>query len=205
MTEVIPDTAAATVGGTEASTATDVAHLSDSGLMICIGRRRSAEPALAEVCRRHGGAMHGLAAQICGAELGEDVVHEVMLAVWRNPEAFDAGRSSLRGFLLAQAHARAVEVVREDPARRPCAWATVIRGARVDTAALAGHVGERAWSALSALPEHDCRAIALTYFCGFSCAELAELLGLPEKTITGRVRSGVVGLSGRSAGHDSTQ
>ncbi|MDQ6726054.1 MAG: hypothetical protein M3066_07825 [Actinomycetota bacterium] len=48
---------------------------------ICIGRRRCCEAALAHVCRRQGGAMHALAAQVCGIEFGEDVVRDVMLAL----------------------------------------------------------------------------------------------------------------------------
>ncbi len=170
-----------------------MAHHSDGGLIICVGRR--SEAALAEVYRRHGGAMHALAAQICGAELGEDVVREVLLALWRDPDGFDASRSSLRGLLLAQAHTRAVEVVRNDAAMRAGISATVVRGDRVDTGALAGHVGERAWSALSALPEHERSAIILAYFCGYSCAELAELVGQPQRTVKGWTRAGLVGLS----------
>ncbi len=92
--------------------------------VICIGRRRCCETALAHVCRQ-GGAMHALAAQVCGTEFGEDVVREAMLALWRDPEGFEAGRYSRRGFLLAQAHA--VEVVHKDALRRRCASATVVR------------------------------------------------------------------------------
>ncbi len=202
MTQVIPDTAAV-VGGPEVSTGNEVADYGDSGLMICIGRRRRS--ALAEVYRRHGGTMHTLAAQVCGTELGEDVVRDVMVALWRDPEAFDAGRSSLRGFLLAQAHARAVEAVRTDAAGRSRTSARVDRGAGVDRAALAGHVGEHAWSVLSALPEHECNAIALAYFCGYSCAELADLVGQPRQIATGQVRSGLVGLGARSSQPDSAR
>jgi len=173
--------------------------------MICIGRRCRSEAALAEVYRRHGGAMHALAAQVCGSELGEDVVRDVMLALWRDPEGFDAGRASLRGFLLAQAHAHAVELVRKDEARRARASATVFREDGVNSAALAGHVGEHAWSVLSAAPEPDSSAIALAYFCGYSCADLADLTGQTQQVINGRMRSGLVGLGARSPRSDPSR
>jgi len=205
VTQVVPDTSAAILGVAEASTGVEVAHHSDSGLMICIGRRRRSEAALAEVYHRHGGAMHTLAAQVCGSEFGEDVVREVMLALWRDPEGFDASRSSLRGFLLAQAHAGAVEAVRKETAGRSRASASVVRGAGVDRTALSDHVGERAWSVLSALPEHDCSAIALAYFCGYSCAELAGLLGQPQQNARGQMRSGLVGPGAQSSHYDSAR
>jgi len=202
VTQVIPDTAAI-VGGTEASADAELAHHSDQGLMICIGRRRRCGPALAEVYRRHGGAMGTLAIQVCGSKLGEDVVREAMLALWRDPDGFDASRASLRGFLLAEAHARAVEAVRKDAAGGSRVLPRVVDGAGVDCPALAGHVGEHAWSMLSELPERDCSAVALAYFCGYSGAELADLLGQPQCVVTRHMRAGLAGLGARSSHNDS--
>ena len=42
----------------------------------------------------------------------EDVTQEVFLRLWNQPDRFDPDRGSLRSFLLAQAHGRAVDAVR---------------------------------------------------------------------------------------------
>ncbi len=48
----------------------------------------------------------------------EDVTQEVFLRLWNQPDRFDAARGSLRSFLLAQAHGRAVDAVRSSSSRR---------------------------------------------------------------------------------------
>ena len=68
--------------------------------------------ALAEVYRRHAGRLR-LARRVMGnATEAEDVTQEIFLRLWNQPERFDPARGSLRSFLLAQAHSRAVDAVR---------------------------------------------------------------------------------------------
>jgi len=69
--------------------------------------------ALAELYRRHAGPCLGLARRVLGDRtLGEEVVQEVFVRTWRAPERFDAERGSMRSFLLAQVHGRAVDLLR---------------------------------------------------------------------------------------------
>ena len=84
---------------------------SDAQLVTSIARY--SEAALAEVYRRHGGAVYGMARRVLSntAE-AEDVTQEIFLRLWNDPDRFDPSRGSLRSFLLAQAHGRAVDAVR---------------------------------------------------------------------------------------------
>src|ERR1700678_3226548 len=95
----------------------DIREVSDAQLVTMIARYN--EVALAETYRRHGGAVFGLARRVLNsAAEAEDVTQEVFLRLWNQPERFDATRGSLRSFLLAQSHARAVDAIRSLNSRR---------------------------------------------------------------------------------------
>ena len=94
-----------------------IGEVSDAQLVTSVARY--SEVALAEVYRRHGGAVYGLARRVLNnAAEAEDVTQEVFLRLWNQPDRFDPGRGSLRSFLLAQSHARAVDAIRSLNSRR---------------------------------------------------------------------------------------
>lgn len=167
---------------------------SDANLVIAISRYR--QEALAEAFRRHAGAVHGLARRLLGDDAGaEEVVQEVFLRLWNQPERYDPDRGSLRTFLLAQCHGRAVDLLRADTARRRREERDVRRTAEggydVEHEVWDLAVAERMRDALGVLPEGERRAIELAYWGGHSYREVAELLAQPEGTVKSRIRAGL--------------
>jgi RNA polymerase sigma-70 factor (ECF subfamily) len=169
-------------------------EVSDARLVTSIARY--SEVALAEVYRRHGRAVYGLARRVLrDAAEAEDVTQEVFLRLWREPDRFDSERGSLRSFLLAQAHGRAVDAVRSASSRRAREAREAARTARAEydlqheawDLALADKV-ERAMGALS---DDERRAIELAYFDGRTYREVAQVLEQPEGTVKSRIRSGM--------------
>ncbi len=80
--------------------------LSDAQLVTAVARYN--EVALAEVYRRHGGAVYGLAKRVlANAAEAEDVTQDVFLRLWNQPDRFDPSRGSRRSFLLPPAPGRA--------------------------------------------------------------------------------------------------
>jgi RNA polymerase sigma-70 factor (ECF subfamily) len=167
---------------------------SDVALVVAVGRWH--DDALAEVFRRHSGAVFGLAKRVLGdPSRAEEIVQEVFVRLWNEPERFDPERGSLRSFLLAQTHGRAVDVLRSDTSRRN----REDREARA--AAEAGYdlehevwdlaVADRVREAVVALPDDERRAIELAYFGGRTYREVAVALGAPEGTIKSRIRAGL--------------
>ena len=159
------------------------------------------EGAFAEVYRRHGGPVFGLAKRLIrDNDLAEEIVQEVMLRLWNNPEKFDATRGSLRSYLLSHTHGRSVDLIRSESARRireeRDAKLAVQAGLSLEEEvwemALADHVR----TALSELDEGERRAIELAYFGGYTYREVAKLLDTPEGTIKSRIRSGLQRLNG---------
>jgi len=174
--------------------AAELRDASDAGLVVAIGRYR--DDALAEVYRRHAGAVFALARRVLADRtLAEEVVQEVFLRLWNAPDRFDPDRGSLRWILLAQTHGRAVDLLRSDSARRrreqSDARATAERGYDVEHEVWDLTVAERVKSAVDGLPEVERRAIELAYFGGHTYREVAVLLGEPEGTIKSRIRSGM--------------
>jgi RNA polymerase sigma-70 factor, ECF subfamily len=171
-----------------------VEEVGDAQLVTSIARY--SEVALAEVYRRHGGAVFGLARRVLNnAAEAEDVTQEVFLRLWNQPDRFDPARGSLRSFLLAQSHARAVDSVRSLNARRRRESKDARHTPTADydmqhevwDLALADQVAK----ALGALPEEERRAIEMAYFEGRTYVEVAQLLDQPEGTVKSRIRNGM--------------
>ncbi len=173
---------------------TDLREASDAALVVAIARFR--EAALAEVYRRHGDAAFALAVRVLrDRALAEELVQEVFLKLWQDPERFDPGRGSLRAFLMATVHSRAIDVVRAESARR----AREGRHERLhpepeydlEREVLELTVAEQVRDAFDVLSDDERRAIELAYLGGHTYREVAELLGQPEGTVKSRIRVGL--------------
>jgi RNA polymerase sigma-70 factor (ECF subfamily) len=172
----------------------DVDEVSDARLVTSIARY--SEVALAEVYRRHGRAVYGLARRVLqDAGEAEDVTQEVFLRLWREPDRFDPARGSLRSFLLAQSHGRAVDAVRSSSSRRAREAREAARTARAEY-----DIQHEAWDltladqvaqAMGELSEDERRAIELAYFDGRTYREVARVLEQPEGTVKSRIRTGL--------------
>ncbi len=177
----------------------DLSDYSDAALAVGIARYR--QEALAEAYRRHAGAVYGLARRLLMVEnLAEEVVQEVFLRLWNQPDRYDPARGSLRSFLLAQTHGRAVDMLRSEGARRQReereARGTAEAGYDMELEVWDMATAERVRSSLAALPEGEREAIELAYFSGLTYREVARKLEEPEGTVKSRIRSGLKRLRG---------
>ena len=172
----------------------DLTEWSDAVLVMAISRYR--QDALAEAYRRHAGAVFALARRLLvDASLAEEVVQEVFLRIWNQPEKFDPERGTLRSYLLAQCHGRSVDLLRSETSRRAReerdARRTAEKGYDVEHEVLDLSMAERVKDALHTLPEGEREAIALAYFGGHTYREVADLLDEPEGTVKSRIRAGL--------------
>jgi len=167
---------------------------SDAALVVAIARYH--QEALAEAYRRHGGAVFALARRLLAeGALAEEVTQEVFLRLWSKPDRFDPERGSLRSYLLAQSHGRAVDLLRAETSRRRReereARQTAEAGYDIEREVIDLAVGEHVKEVLDKLPSEEREAIELAYFGGFSYRQVAARLDQPEGTVKSRIRSGL--------------
>ena len=136
------------------------------------------------------------------ASLAEDVVQEAFLGVWRNAARYVEGRGSVKTWLLAIVHHRAIDAIRR---RRPTTelpdvelpppaaftlpdvWAEVAAGLDAETVR----------GAMAALSDVQREAIELAYFGGMTQQEIADRTATPLGTVKSRMRLGLLALRRR--------
>jgi RNA polymerase sigma-70 factor (ECF subfamily) len=183
----------------------EIREADDSTLVAAITRRD--EAAMAEAMRRHRGPVEAFARRLVGdRDRAAEISQEVFLRLWERSSRFDTQRGSLRTFLLAITHGRALDVIRADSARR----AREQRDGRrippadvgVEAEVVAQTVAGALRDALGQLPDAERQALELAYFGGHSYRTVAELLNEPEGTIKGRIRAGLAKLRTTLAAQD---
>ncbi|HYI21446.1 MAG TPA: sigma-70 family RNA polymerase sigma factor [Candidatus Limnocylindrales bacterium] len=152
--------------------------------------------AASELYDRYQGAMYGLAIRITRDQaLAQDAVQEAFVGVWRNASRYAAGRASVRTWMLAITHHRAIDILRrrratiempdadsgESALSVPDVWPDVSRSLDRDTVR----------GAIETLPAAQRQAIELAYFEGLTQVEIAERTGAPLGTVKSRVRLGL--------------
>src|SRR5579864_5215271 len=89
-------------------------QMDDAALITRI--RAGDQSAMANLYDRYSGVVYGVALRVlANTTAAEDVVQEVFLQLWRNPQAFDADRGRLAPWLAVIARNRAIDLLRKRP------------------------------------------------------------------------------------------
>ncbi|MGW2252335.1 sigma-70 family RNA polymerase sigma factor [Kitasatospora sp. NPDC001660] len=148
---------------------------------------RGEETALGELYDQLAPMVHGLAGRIL-ADQGAAVqlTREIFAHLWEHPEAFDPAQGSLRSWLGALTHRRAVDRLRLRRAAEPGAGAGAAEDEirEVATAARMQYV-------VDSLPHSLRETIAVTYYDGRTYQETARRLGISEQAARQRMRLGL--------------
>jgi RNA polymerase sigma-70 factor, ECF subfamily len=124
----------------------------------------------------------------------EDVLQEIFMQIWRNPNSFVATRGSLGGWLAVVARNRSIDALRR---RRPMDL--------VDDMALASSFNladeaernsmmEKARGVIHTLPVEQRKMLEMAFFDGLTHSEIAEMTGDPLGTVKTRIRSALLAL-----------
>lgn len=161
-------------------------------LELVRGRDQNAMAALFD---RYGTMVYSIAMRVLReSSSAEDVMQEVFIRVWENPEAFVSGRGSLAGWLAVVARNRAVDALRR---RRPSDSVNdVVLPTNTNLASEAERniLMQKVQQVLENLPVDQRRSLELSFFEGLSHSEIAERTGTPLGTVKTRIRTALINL-----------
>jgi len=166
-----------------------------------LARVAGADPeALSELYERYRTVTYSLALRITkDSAAAEDVIQDAFLGVWRNASRYAAARGSVRTWILAIVHHRAIDAVRR---RRPMSELPEPEAPAPPTLVVpdvwpevAGRLDrDTVTSALASLPKLQREALELAYFGGLTQAEIATRTRAPLGTVKSRVRLGLLAM-----------
>jgi RNA polymerase sigma-70 factor (ECF subfamily) len=167
--------------------------VSDLSLLWAI--RSGDESAMASLYDRYSSIVYAVALRVLGdTGAAEDVLQEVFMQLWRNPQAFDSSRGNLGAWLGVISRNRAIDGLRK---RRPeTDIADVVVSVEPDMASEAERAMsmERVRVVLGGMPGAQRTALEMAYFEGLTHSEIAARTGEPLGTIKTRIRAGLQAL-----------
>lgn len=146
--------------------------------------------AVAALFDAYGALVFGIARRVTGrTEDAEEVCQDVFTKFWRG-DRFDPSRGSAKSWLAMNAHARAVDRVRREVARKRLTTVDLMEplGDPIDEYLTQHHAACEVSRALAALNPIQLEAITLAYFGGLTQAQIAVRLNLPLGTVKSHVR-----------------
>jgi RNA polymerase sigma-70 factor (ECF subfamily) len=129
----------------------------------------------------------------------EDVLQDVFLQLWRNPDAFDASRGSLAAWLAVIARHRSIDRLRKRRPEVDVEDCVIAGGPDLADEAERTLVIEKVRVVLAEMNPDQRKVLELAFFQGLTHTEIAEKTGEPLGTIKTRLRTGLQHLRARFA------
>lgn len=163
--------------------------------LLVSGIRSGDQRAMTELYDRYSPLVYSVALRVLGdTGNAEDVLQEVFMQLWRNPDLFDASRGNLGAWLTVIARNRAIDALRR---RKPDTdIEDVILSVSYDMSSAAdrSRTMHKVREVLGSMPDLQRKAVELAYFEGLSHTEIASKTGEPLGTVKTRIRAGLLSL-----------
>lgn len=180
----------------------ELSRLSDEKLMRLVANLDAA--AFEILYDRHVAAVYGLCHRMVrSAALADDICQEAFLSMWRSGARYDPKLGNVRTWMLSITHNRAIDQIRrsrrhDDRQIHDDELAEQMPGAdSTDGEALGRIEADDTGRALRCLPDGQRAVIEMSFYSGYSHAEIADRLELPLGTVKGRMRLGLEKLHGQ--------
>ncbi len=165
----------------------------DTALLARI--RSGDENAMADLYDRYSGIVYGVALRVLGSTAAaEDVLQEVFLQLWRNPDAFDANRGKLAAWLSVIARNRAIDHLRKRQPEEDIVDLPISTGVNLEDEAANRLAVEKVRNVLGRIPQDQRRLLEMAFFEGMTHSEIAGKTGEPLGTVKTRIRAGLLTL-----------
>jgi RNA polymerase sigma-70 factor (ECF subfamily) len=163
--------------------------------------RAGDQQAMSELYDRYGKVVYAVALRVLqDTAAAEDVLQDVFMQLWRNPDAFDASRGSLGAWLSVISRHRSIDVLRKRKPEVDIEDCVIAGGPDLSDEAERSLVVEKVRAALAEMDANQRKALELAYFQGLTHSEIAAKTGEPLGTIKTRIRTGLQQLRVKFAG-----
>jgi RNA polymerase sigma-70 factor (ECF subfamily) len=153
------------------------------------------EHAMASIFDRYSKVVYSVALRVLrDPSAAEDVLQEIFMQIWRNPNSFIATRGSLGGWLAVVSRNRSIDALRR---KRPTESVEDMQFAssyNLAEEAERNFMMDKARSAIHLLPTEQRKTLEMAFFDGLTHAEIAEMTGDPLGTVKTRIRSALITL-----------
>jgi RNA polymerase sigma-70 factor (ECF subfamily) len=153
------------------------------------------EQAMASIFDRYSKVVYSVALRVLrDPAAAEDVLQEIFMQIWRNPDSFTAARGSLGGWLAVVSRNRSIDALRR---KRPTdSVDDIVLASSYNLAAEAerNSLMERARGVIITLPTEQRKTLEMAFFDGLTHSEIAEMTGDPLGTVKTRIRSALLTL-----------
>src|SRR5580658_2220679 len=162
--------------------------------------RAGDQQAMSELYDRYSKVVYAVALRVLqDAGAAEDILQDVFLQLWRNPDAFDASRGSLAAWLAVISRHRSIDRLRQRRPETDIEDCVIAGGPDLRDETERTLVIEKVRGVLEQMNPDQRKVLELAFFQGLTHTEIAEKTGQPLGTIKTRIRSGLQHLRARFA------
>ncbi len=163
--------------------------------------RAGDQQAMSELYDRYGKVVYAVSLRVLqDTAAAEDVLQDVFLQLWRNPDAFDASRGSLAAWLAVIARHRSIDRLRKRRPEVDIEDCVIAGGTDLRDETERALIIEKVRLVLAEMNPEQSKLLELAFFQGLTHTEIAEKTGEPLGTVKTRIRSGLQLLRARFAG-----
>lgn len=165
----------------------------DAGLLALV--QTGDEHAMASLFDRYSKVVYSVALRVLrDTASAEDVLQEVFMQIWRNPDGFVATRGSLGGWLAVVARNRSIDTLRRKRPTEEVDDMTLASNYNLADEAERNSLMEKARGVIQLLPVEQRKTLEMAFFDGLTHSEIAEMTGDPLGTVKTRIRSALTSL-----------
>ena len=122
----------------------------------------------------------------------EDILQDVFMQLWRNPQSFNASRGSLATWLAVIARNRAIDQLRRKHPEVELSETLISVDPDLENTAERKQAIEKVRAVLATMPAEQRSALEMAFFEGLTHVEIAGKTGQPLGSVKTRIRSGLL-------------
>ena len=178
---------------TGATPASPVPPLDDAALLLRV--QSGDEQAMASLFDRYSKVVYSVSLRVLrDPASAEDVLQEIFMQIWRNPDGFIATRGSLGGWLAVVSRNRSIDVLRRKRPSEMVDEMVLPSSFNLAEESERTMMVERARVVIQQMPIEQRKTLEMAFFDGLTHSEIAEMTGDPLGTVKTRIRSALITL-----------